>query len=74
MASTLIKVYAYRHRHNRDLCGVLEAVDFSDARNWLGSRFQIRKVKREYTRFLDSMTSKAIKDEIVSAAFKSVTR
>lgn len=41
--ATWIRVYAYRHKRNYDQFGLLEAIDYRDARHHLGSGFKIHR-------------------------------
>ena len=39
-----LRRFAYLHKQDRSRFGLLEAVDYRDARNHLGSRYHIRQV------------------------------
>ena len=41
---TECKRYAYRHKRDATKFGLLHAVDYADARRWLGSAYRIRVV------------------------------
>lgn len=40
--------YVYQHRRDLHRCGLLDAVDYSDARRHLGSSFKIKRVWIDY--------------------------
>jgi hypothetical protein len=47
------KYYAYMHKDDPDKCGFLEAVDYRDAKNWLGSKYKIKVHKIDQTDVID---------------------
>ena len=62
--------YAYMHKKNKDKFGLLEAVDYRDARQWLGSMFCIAKTKLSYNEEKKQMFDRDYRLTLVDRAFR----
>jgi hypothetical protein len=60
--------FAYLHKRDKERFGILEAVDYKDARSYLGSSYRVRQVWLSEVPF-----DRAGKWEIVSSTFSDLT-
>jgi hypothetical protein len=60
--------YAYRHPKEHRYMGLLEAVNFADARSYLRSGCKIKKVWLRYEDIVDASDDPAVMRRVVEAA------
>jgi len=66
--------FAYLHKNHRDRFGLLEAVDYQNARDHLGGDYHIRQIWLTLDDVYEESFDRDRRLEIVSSIFKSQTQ